>query len=42
MTLDELYNKKGELVTTIEVSQAKLQHINKLIIELINKIDDKS
>ena len=37
MTLQELYTKKGELVTTIEVAQAKLQSVNQEIVKRINE-----
>lgn len=34
--MDELYKQKGELVTTIEIAQAKLQSVNSKIIEIMN------
>jgi hypothetical protein len=37
MSLEELYKAKGELITQIEIAQAKLQQINQEIIALINK-----
>lgn len=37
MELKELYERKGGLVTQIEISQAQLQEVNKAIIEAINK-----
>ena len=37
-TLQELYRAKGELVTTIEVSQAKLKSVNEGIVKRINKL----
>lgn len=37
MTLDELFKAKGQLTTEIEIAQAKLQQVNKQIIDLINK-----
>lgn len=37
MPLDELYKIKGQLTTEIEIAQAKLQQVNKQIVELINK-----
>ena len=36
MELKELYAKKGELTTQIEIFQAKLQQINQEIIKLLN------
>lgn len=39
MTLDELYGKKGALVTQIEIAQAQLQEVNKSIVEEINKLN---
>lgn len=38
MNLQELYAKKGDLITTIEIAQAQLQEVNKKIVEEINKI----
>lgn len=37
MDLKELYAKKGELVTTIEVSQAQLRVVDQQIVEILNK-----
>ena len=36
MNLDELYKQKGELVTQIEIAQAKLQAVNQNIVKIIN------
>lgn len=36
MELSELYRLKGELTTTIEVSQAKLREINQQIVNALN------
>lgn len=37
MTIEELYKQKGELITAIEVSQARLKSVNERIVELLNK-----
>ena len=37
MTLEELYKVKGELVTQLEITQAKLKQINQEIIAIMNK-----
>lgn len=34
--LDKLYADKGKLITEIEVGQARLQAVNKRIVELLN------
>lgn len=36
-TLDHLYALKGELITQIEIAQAKLQSINQEIVAIVNK-----
>ncbi len=36
MTLQELYQAKGELTMTIEVAQAKLQNVNRQLIDILN------
>ena len=36
MELKDLYARKGELVTSIEVAQAQLQSVNQEIVKLIN------
>ena len=36
MTIDLLFKRKGELITTIEISQNKLQEVNKQIFEYLN------
>lgn len=41
MQLDELYKMKGQLTTEIEIAQAKLQQVNKQIVELINAVRSK-
>ena len=41
MKLGELYQQKGEAVTQIEVWQARLQNINKQIIDTLNKSENK-
>jgi hypothetical protein len=35
--LDNLYKNKGKVITDLEIGQAKLQSINRRIVELINK-----
>jgi hypothetical protein len=37
MELEQLYRQKGELVTQLEIAQAKLQQVNQQIVEIINK-----
>lgn len=37
MKLEDLFKLKGQLTTEIEIAQAKLQQVNKQIIELINQ-----
>lgn len=37
MEIRELYTRKGELVTQLEITQAQLQEVNKAIVEEINK-----
>lgn len=37
MKIEELFRIKGQLTTEIEIAQAKLQQVNKQIIELINQ-----
>lgn len=37
MGLDELYRLKGQLTTEIEIAQARLQQVNKQIVDLINQ-----
>ena len=37
MTLKEMYAEKGELTTTLEITQAKLKNINGLIVKELNK-----
>lgn len=37
MNINELYRIKGQLTTEIEIAQAKLQQVNKQIIDLINQ-----
>lgn len=37
MGLDELYRLKGQLTTEIEIAQARLQQVNKQIIDLVNQ-----
>lgn len=37
MKLEDLFKIKGQLTTEIEIAQAKLQQVNKQIIELINQ-----
>lgn len=41
MNMDELYKAKGQLTTEIEIAQAKLQQVNKLIIDSINQQAEK-
>ncbi|OQB10449.1 MAG: hypothetical protein BWY21_00370 [Parcubacteria group bacterium ADurb.Bin216] len=41
MTLEELYKLKGELLTNIEIAQAKLQAVNKQIVALLNGLNNK-
>jgi len=36
MDLNSLYQKKGQITTTIEVAQAQLAEVNKRIIEVLN------
>lgn len=36
MNLEDLYKQKGELLTTIEISQAKLRSVNDKIVGLLN------
>lgn len=36
MTLQELYAKKGELQTTIEVADAQMKQVNQEIVKLLN------
>mgnify|MGYP007031181783 CR=1 FL=1 len=42
MTLDELYQSKGKLTTDIEVAQAKLQSVNRNIVDILNQSNSKS
>lgn len=37
MTLDELFKMKGQLTWEIEVAQAKLQNVQKQLIEMENQ-----
>lgn len=37
MNIEELYKQKGELLTTIEIAQAKLRAVNEQIIKLLNE-----
>jgi len=37
MTLLEMYQRKGELITKIEIAQAQLQEINRAIINEANR-----
>ena len=37
MNLNELYALKGQIITEIEVSQAKLQNVNKQIVDVLNR-----
>lgn len=37
MKLEDLFKIKGQLTTEIEIAQAKLQQVNKQIIDLINQ-----
>lgn len=37
MELIDLYKKKGELITEIEIAQAKLQSVNQEIVKLLNE-----
>lgn len=37
MTLAELYQAKGEAITQIEIWQAKLNDVNRQIVDQINK-----
>lgn len=41
-SIDDLYRRKGEAVTQIEIWQAKLQTINQKIIEQLNRRTEKS
>jgi len=36
ITMDDLYKKKGELVTQLEIAQAQLQQINLQIQQVFN------
>ena len=36
MDIDELYKRKGQLVTNIEIHQAQLSDVNKQILNFIN------
>ena len=37
MSLAELYLRKGELTTTIEIAQAQLQAVNQELVKLLNE-----
>lgn len=37
MTLEELFTRKGELITQIEIAQAKLQSVNQEIVKQVNQ-----
>lgn len=42
MDLEELYKKKGELVTKIELYEMELQKVNKEILKQLNLISSMS
>lgn len=37
MTKEQLYQRKGELTTSIEVAQAELQAVNEELVKILNE-----
>lgn len=42
MTIEELYQAKGNLITQIEVAQAKLKAVNDEIVKQINSVSSEA